>query len=94
MSERRERRPAVGLTAEQSDRDEALPESVRHRGFGSAHRQLGCPRGCPLDHHECGVGEPVAPALDWLDASCIGYVDEHGVHVVTLRRHYATEAAA
>lgn len=40
------------------------------------------------------MGEPLAPALDWLDVSCIGYVDEHGVHVVTLRRHYATGAAA
>jgi hypothetical protein len=22
-------------------------------------RLAGCPMGCPLDHHECGVGEPI-----------------------------------
>jgi hypothetical protein len=24
--------------------------------------RLGCPVGCPLDHHECGIGEPVHPS--------------------------------
>lgn len=25
----------------------------------STSHRLGCPAGCPLDHHECGVGEPI-----------------------------------
>lgn len=32
-------------------------------------RRLGCPAGCPLDHHECGVDEP----LEVIDpAPCTG----------------------
>ena len=29
--------------------------------FPHGHRS-GCPMGCPLDHHECGFGDPIRPA--------------------------------
>lgn len=39
------------------DQATAATRSVRHSSVRP--RFLGCPAGCPLDHHTCGVDEPL-----------------------------------
>lgn len=36
--------------------------SVRRTASVPTDRHIGCPSGCPLDHHECGHDDPARPA--------------------------------